>query len=117
MYEVKSPREQKVTDPAIEQHKKFLINIVMQDIMFDFEMHTIVFIKDITFGVLYEQICAKDKLNHMIYDICQKRMDSLTLLNLVCMKVYFDQYLIERLLVELHGLTYILNTPYLKVLD
>ena len=42
--------------------------------MFNFEQHTIVFIKDITFGVLYEQICAKDKLNHIVYNTCQQKM-------------------------------------------
>jgi len=42
--------------------------------MFNQESHTIVFVKDITFGVLYEQICAKDKFNGMIYNTCQQRM-------------------------------------------
>ena len=34
----------------------FLINVVTQEVLFNEEISTVTYIKDITFGVLYEQI-------------------------------------------------------------
>ena len=48
------------------EEKKFLIHLVTKQITFNDEEHTILFIKDITFGVLYEQIKATEHLNYMI---------------------------------------------------
>jgi hypothetical protein len=46
-----------------EQNKdKFLVYIINQEAIFNDEKVTITFFKDITFGVLYEQIKAREKL-------------------------------------------------------
>ena len=37
----------------------YLVYIVSQEVLFDDELSTITYFKDITFGVLYEQIKAK----------------------------------------------------------
>ena len=45
-----------------EKKDKFLVYIINQEAVFNDEKVTITFFKDITFGVLYEQIKAREKL-------------------------------------------------------
>ena len=40
------------------QQRKFLISIINQEIEFNEEPVTVTFVKDITFGILYEQAMA-----------------------------------------------------------
>jgi hypothetical protein len=45
-------------DLGDQTEKNFLVNIVIKDIMINDKLEKIVFFKDVTFGVLYEQIKA-----------------------------------------------------------
>ena len=46
--------------------KKFLIYIVTQELFYNDHFQHIAYIKDVTFGVLYEQIRAQDHLQNML---------------------------------------------------
>lgn len=46
--------------------KEYLVYIVTQQIVFNDELSTITYFKDITFGVLYEQIKAQQQLQRII---------------------------------------------------
>lgn len=56
--------------PAMEDNYPsqdiFLIYIVRKKVLIDGELHSITFFKDITFGVLYEQIKAQQQLKNII---------------------------------------------------
>ena len=56
------------------QQTKFLIYIVNQPLNFNEEAVTITFFKDITFGVLYEQIKAQDELQSVITNNLDKKI-------------------------------------------
>ena len=45
-----------------EHQRKLLVYIINQEIEFNEEPVTITFFKDITFGILYEQMMAQDDL-------------------------------------------------------
>jgi hypothetical protein len=51
-----------------------LIYIVTQDVLFDEEISTITYFKDITFGVLYEQMKAKQYLQSIISNTLQQKL-------------------------------------------
>ena len=44
------------------REKRFLIYIIQREVKFNDEAHIMTFFKDITFGVLYEQIKAQEEL-------------------------------------------------------
>ena len=46
--------------------KRFLVYIIQQEVTFNDESHYMTFFKDITFGVLYEQIKAQEELQNLI---------------------------------------------------
>ena len=48
------------------EKKKFLVQIITQKVFINDEPHVLTLFKDITFGVLYEQIKAKESLQNMI---------------------------------------------------
>lgn len=52
----------------------FLIHIIKQQITYHDEPHEIAYIKDVTFGVLYEQSKAQDYLQSMIIKTCEQRV-------------------------------------------
>ena len=47
-----------VEDLKEENNKNFLVNIVIKNVMVNDKPEKIIFFKDVTFGVLYEQIKA-----------------------------------------------------------
>ena len=49
-----------------EQKVTFLITIVNKQMMINGQRHTLTFLKDITFGVLYDQIKSQEELKNMI---------------------------------------------------
>lgn len=59
------------TDSKLEEEresKRFLINIIIQEVILNDQTENIVFFKDVTFGVLYEQIKVSEKLSNFIND-------------------------------------------------
>ena len=44
----------------------FLVYIVNKELTINDEVHTFTFLKDITFGILYEQIKAQEELRNMV---------------------------------------------------
>jgi hypothetical protein len=52
----------------------FLIYIVNQEALFNDEISTITYFKDITFGVLYEQVKAQQELQNAISGALQSKM-------------------------------------------
>jgi len=48
------------------ERKRFLINIIIQEVILNDQVENIVFFKDVTFGVLYEQIKVSEKLSNII---------------------------------------------------
>ena len=57
-----------------EEYPKFLIYIVNQQVKINDEPQTLTFFKDITFGVLYEQIKAQDQLKGMLDNTLQNKI-------------------------------------------
>ena len=55
-------------------NKKFLIHIICQDVHVDDKLSKIMFIKDVTFGVLYEQVKASQKLGNMINTLINNKI-------------------------------------------
>ena len=55
-----------VEDLAENKNKNFLVNIVIKDIMINDKPEKILFFRDVTYGVLYEQIKASQKLSNII---------------------------------------------------
>ena len=53
---------------------KFLIYVVSMEIEFNEEPVTITFFKDITFGILYEQVMAQGELSHIISNSLDKKI-------------------------------------------
>ena len=53
----------------------FLIHIVTQEALFNEEISTITYIKDITFGVLYEQVKVQNQLKDVLTNTFQKKME------------------------------------------
>ena len=60
-------------DKAIEG-AGYLIYIVTQEALFNDEISTITYFKDITFGVLYEQIKLQNQLQTMMSSTLQSKM-------------------------------------------
>jgi predicted nucleotidyltransferase len=56
------------------KQKKFLIYIINQEIEFDEQPVTITFFKDITFGILYDQMLAQDDLQNIIKNNLDKKI-------------------------------------------
>jgi hypothetical protein len=50
------------------ENKRFLINIIIQEVILNDQTENIVFFKDVTFGVLYEQIKVSEKLSTFVND-------------------------------------------------
>ena len=59
---------------STEKTNEHLVYIVQQEILFNDEVSTITYFKDITFGVLYEQIKAKQQLQNMITNTLQEKI-------------------------------------------
>ena len=57
-----------------EQKVTFLISIVNKQLMINGEKHTLTFFKDITFGVLYDQIKSQEELKNMINNTLQTKI-------------------------------------------
>lgn len=62
------------SDNPTNEEKIFLIHIIKQQIIYNDEPHEIAYIKDVTFGVLYEQSKAQDYLQSMIIKTCEQRI-------------------------------------------
>ena len=45
-----------------KSQKKFLVQVIIQQVLVNDKLEQIVFFKDVTFGVLYEHIKAEEKL-------------------------------------------------------
>ena len=58
----------------VKSKKKFLICIVTQELFYNDHYQHIAYIKDVTFGVLYEQIRAQDYLQTMLNNALQHRI-------------------------------------------
>ena len=54
--------------------KKFLVQVIIQQVLVNDKLEQIVFFKDVTFGVLYEHIKAEEKLQHLISEILNRRI-------------------------------------------
>ena len=63
-HEKETPFAERVANHLKGSQKKsdFLIYLVNQEILFDEELSTITYFRDITFGVLYEQIKAEQQV-------------------------------------------------------
>lgn len=59
-------RDDEERNSKSEALNESLFYITSQDILFNDELSTITYFKDITFGVLYEQIKAQQQLQNMI---------------------------------------------------
>ena len=66
----------KSRDPASlpENCKKFLIYIISKQVFINDELHTLTIFKDITFGVLYEQIKAQQNLRSIVNTTLKKKI-------------------------------------------
>ena len=61
-------------DERESNHKKFLIYIMNQEIEYDEQPVTITYFKDITFGILYDQMLAQDDLQNIIKNNLDKKI-------------------------------------------
>ena len=52
----------------------YMVYIVNQEVIFNEEISTITYFKDITFGVLYEQVKAQQSLQNAISTALQSKM-------------------------------------------
>ena len=57
------------------ERKRFLINIIIQEVILNDQIENIVFFKDVTFGVLYEQIKVSEKLSNFINDTLSQKIE------------------------------------------
>ena len=57
-----------VQKKTAKDYDNFLIYVIKQEVSINEEAHIMTLFKDITFGVLYEQIKAKEQLQNMIDD-------------------------------------------------
>ena len=56
------------------KNKNYLIYILRQTAFINDEEYTLTFFKDITFGVLYEQVKAQEELKNMIHSTLQQKI-------------------------------------------
>ena len=69
--------QQETNELDSELHqRKLLVYIINQEIEFNEEPVTITFFKDITFGILYEQMMAQDDLQKIITNNLDQKIGS-----------------------------------------
>lgn len=73
---ISSDELQRRCDPKLfpERCNKFLIYIISRKVFLNDELHTLTIIKDITFGVLYEQIKAQQILRSIVNTTLKKKI-------------------------------------------
>lgn len=57
-----------------ESNKKFLVHIICQEVSVNDKPFKILYIKDVTFGVLYEQVKASEQLKNLINTLINNRI-------------------------------------------
>ena len=63
-----------VNSKKYEKNSHILIHIINKSAMLNGVEYTLTFLKDVTFGVLYEQIKAQDHLKRMINKTLQQKI-------------------------------------------
>ena len=57
-----------------KSYKKYLVHVICQDVQVNDKPFKILFLKDVSFGVLYEQVKASEQLKNMINNLIGKKI-------------------------------------------
>ena len=75
VYQTKSAKlDLPIESSESDQTQHILIQIVNKEVKLSNKPHVLTFLKDVTFGVLYEQIKAQDNLKRMVNNTLQQKI-------------------------------------------
>ncbi len=91
-----TPLEQKIANylNGSYQYEDFIVYIVCQEILFDEEVSTIIYFRDISFGIIQDHIRQKFNFQDFIFKTINKKIgEPLTAISLNCKQIEESQNL------------------------
>ena len=58
-----------------DNNSKFLVQIIIKDVVFNSKVQKLAFFKDVTFGFMYDEIKAEESLQQMVINTMQQKIN------------------------------------------